>query len=163
LAATIGAVNEVKRENLTRHRGISNCTTALIRESVALSEAPLVVNQVEYHPYLSQRPVLEELRRHGMALTAYSPVAQGKVFQDATLQRIAERHGKNPGQVALRWLSQQDGVTAIPRSSRESNARANFAIFDFALSDAEMAEIASLARPGGRLINPAGFAPDWDR
>jgi 2,5-diketo-D-gluconate reductase B len=163
LAETIRALNEVRREGLTRHIGISNCTTALIRESVALSEAPLVVNQVEYHPYLSQRLVLDELRRHGMALIAYSPVAQGKVFQDATLQRIAGRHGKNPGQVALRWLIQQDGVAAIPRSSREDNARANFAIFDFQLSDAEMAEIAGLARPDGRLVNPAGFAPAWDR
>ena len=163
LAETLRALNEVQRQGLTRHIGISNCTTALIRESVALSEAPLIVNQVEYHPYLRQDAVLAELRRHGMALTAYSPVAQGKVFQDATLQRIAERHGKNPGQVTLRWLIQQDGVTAIPRSSREGNARANFAIFDFALSADEMAEIAGLARPDGRLVNPAGFAPDWDR
>jgi diketogulonate reductase-like aldo/keto reductase len=97
-----------------------------------------------------------------MALIAYSPLAQGRVFGDPTLARIGERHRKNPGQVTLRWLLQQDGVTAIPRSSREAHARANFAIFDFALSEAEMAEIAALARPGGRKINPAGMAPRWD-
>ncbi len=147
----------------TRHIGISNCPRALIRQSVALSEAPLIVNQVEYHPYLSQRAVLEELRAHGMALTAYSPVAQGRVFADPTLERIGGRHGKSPGQVALRWLLQQDGVTAIPRSSREANAKANLDIFDFALSADEMAEIAALARPGGRFVNPAGMAPQWDR
>jgi 2,5-diketo-D-gluconate reductase B len=163
LGETIRALNEVKRQGLTRHIGISNCPSALIRESVALSEEPLIVNQVEYQPYLSQRAVLEELRRHGMALTAYSPVAQGKVFSEPTLRRIGERHGKNPGQVALRWLIQQDGVSAIPRSSREAHAKANFEIFDFALSTAEMAEIFGLARPDGRLVNPAGFAPDWDR
>jgi diketogulonate reductase-like aldo/keto reductase len=84
------------------------------------------------------------------------------VFRDATLGRIAERHGKNPGQVALRWLVQHDGVCAIPRSSRAEHARANFEIFDFALSDAEMAEISSLARPDGRVVDPAGLAPDWD-
>lgn len=163
LAETIGALNDVQRRGLTRHIGISNCPVALIRESVALSEAPLILNQVEYHPYLSQRAVLAELRRHGMALTAYSPIAQGRVFGDPVLERIGARHGKNPGQVALRWLIQQDGVSAIPRSSRESQAKANFEIFDFELSDGEMAEIAGLARPDGRVVNPAGFAPAWDR
>jgi diketogulonate reductase-like aldo/keto reductase len=163
LRETIGALNDAKRQGLTRHIGISNCPSALIRESVALSAEPLIVNQVEYQPYLSQRAVLEEVRRNGMALTAYSPVAQGKVFSDPTLARIGERHGKNPGQVALRWLIQQDGVGAIPRSSREAHAMANLEIFDFALSTAEMAEIFALARPDGRLVDPAGFAPNWDR
>ena len=163
LRETIRALNDAKRQGLTRYIGISNCPSALIRESVALSEESLLVNQVEYQPYLSQRAVLEELRRNRMALIAYSPVAQGKVFSDPTLRRIGERHGKNPGQVALRWLIQQDGVSAIPRSSREAHAKANLDIFDFALAAAEMAEISALARPDGRLVNPAGFAPDWDR
>ena len=162
LRETIGALNDAKRQGLTRQIGISNCPCALIRESVALSEAPLLVDQVEYQPYLSQRSVLKELRSHGMALTAYSPIAQGKVFSDPVLKRIGERHGKNPGQITLRWLLQQDGVSAIPRSSREAHARANFEIFDFALSEAEMAEIFALARPNGRIVDPAGFAPRWD-
>ncbi len=144
LKETIGALNQAKRRGLTRHIGISNFTVPLIREAVALSEEPLILDQVEYHPHLSQRAVLEELRAKGMALTAYSPIAKGRVFADPTLQRIADRHGKNPGQVALRWLIQQDGVTAIPRSSREAHARANFEIFDFALSDVEMADIGGL-------------------
>jgi 2,5-diketo-D-gluconate reductase B len=162
LAETIGALNQVKRRGFARHIGISNFTVALIREARALSEAPLVVDQVEYHPFLDQQAVLAELRASGMALTAYSPLAKGRVFNDLTLRRIGERHGKNPGQVTLRWLIQQDGVTAIPRSSREAHAKANLEIFDFALSDAEMAEISALAHPGGRQINPAGMAPRWD-
>jgi 2,5-diketo-D-gluconate reductase B len=161
-AETIAALNQAQQRGLTRHIGISNSPAALIRESVAASEAPLLVDQVEYHPYLSQRAVLEELRSHGMALTAYSPVAQGKVFSDPTLARIGAAYGKNPGQVALRWLLQQDGVSAIPRSSREAHARANFEIFDFELSAAEMAEISALARPNGRIVNPGGLAPRWD-
>jgi 2,5-diketo-D-gluconate reductase B len=163
LKETIGALNQAKRRGLTRHIGISNFTVPLIREAVALSEEPLILDQVEYHPHLSQRAVLEELRAKGMALTAYSPIAKGRVFADPTLQRIGQGHGKNPGQVALRWLIQQDGVTAIPRSSREAHARANFEIFDFALSDAEMAEIAALRQPEGRTVDPAGIAPRWDR
>jgi 2,5-diketo-D-gluconate reductase B len=163
LKETIGALNQARRRGLTRHIGISNFTVPLIREAVALSEEPLIVDQIEYHPHLGQRAVLEELRAKGMVLTAYSPIAKGRVFADPTLQRIGQRHGKNPGQVALRWLIQQDGVTAIPRSSREAHARANFGIFDFALSDAEMAEIAALGQPEGRTVDPAGIAPRWDR
>ena len=162
LAETIGALNEVKRRGLARHIGISNFNVALIREARALSEEPLVANQVEYHPFLDQQAVLEEVRANGMALTAYSPLARGRVFRDPTIARIGERHGKNPGQVALRWLIQQDGVTAIPRSSREANVKANFEIFDFELSEAEMAEIFALAHPRGRQVDFPGYAPRWD-
>jgi 2,5-diketo-D-gluconate reductase B len=162
LEETMGALNEAKRRGLTKHIGISNFTVALIREALALTEEPLVVNQVEYHPFLDQNAALQEVRANGMALTAYSPLAKGRVFSDGTIARIAERHGKNPGQVALRWLIQQDGVAAIPRSSREANARTNLEIFDFELPEAEMAEIFALAHPRGREVNPAGVAPRWD-
>jgi diketogulonate reductase-like aldo/keto reductase len=88
-------------------------------------------------------------------------VGRGRVFKDPTLQRIGAAHGKNPGQVTLRWLLQQDGVTAIPRSSREANVKANLDIFDFELGGDEMAQISALAHPAGRLVQPA-VAPDWD-
>ncbi len=162
LEQTMRALNDAKRRGFARHIGISNFTVALIQEALARSEEPLLVDQVEYHPYLSQDAVREELHANGMALIAYSPLAKGRVFSDRTLARIGERHGKNAGQVTLRWLIQQDGVVAIPRSSRAAHANANFEIFDFALSDAERAEIAALARPDGRQINPAGMAPRWD-
>ncbi|MGH6900975.1 MAG: aldo/keto reductase [Geminicoccaceae bacterium] len=162
LEETIGALNEVKRRGLTRHIGISNFNVALIQGALALSEEPLVVDQVEYQPYLSQSVVLEEVRANGMALIAYSPLAKGRVFKDRTLARIGERHGKSPGQITLRWLIQQDGVCAIPRSSREAHAKANLEIFDFALSEAEMAEIFALAHPGGRQVDFPGYAPCWD-
>jgi 2,5-diketo-D-gluconate reductase B len=160
LAETVGALNQARSRGLTRHIGISNFTTALIREAVAHSSAPLLVDQVEYHPYVDQSAVLDELRRQGMALIAYSPIGRGTVFRDRTLQRIGAAHGKNPGQVTLRWLLQQ-GVAAIPRSTREANAEANLQIFDFTLSDGEMAEISALSRPDGRMLRPA-HAPDWD-
>jgi diketogulonate reductase-like aldo/keto reductase len=162
LEETIGALNEVARRGLARHIGISNFNVALIREARALSKAPLVANQVEYQPYLSQAAVLAELRANRMALIAYSPLAKGKIFDDRTLARIGARHGKSPGQVTLRWLVQQEGVCAIPRSSREAHAQANLEIFDFALSEAEMAEISALARPGGRQVDFPGHAPRWD-
>jgi 2,5-diketo-D-gluconate reductase B len=162
LRETIRALNDVKRKGLTKHIGVSNFTVALIREALVLTEEPLLLNQVEYHPYLSQRATLEFLRANGMALTAYSPLALGRVFDDTTLRRIGERYGKNGGQVALRWLLQQDGVTAIPRSSREANAQANLNIFDFQLTALEMTEISALASPKGRLADPLHLAPVWD-
>jgi diketogulonate reductase-like aldo/keto reductase len=162
LAETVRALNDAKRRGLARHIGISNFTVALIREARALSEEPLIADQVEYQPYLNQDAVRAELRANGMALIGYSPLAHGRVFDEPVLGRIGARYGKNPGQVTLRWLIQQDGVAAIPRSSREAHAEANLAIFDFALSAAEMTEISALAHARGRQVNPGGMAPRWD-
>jgi 2,5-diketo-D-gluconate reductase B len=161
LRETIGALGDVKRLGLAKHIGVSNFTVALIRKALALTKEPLLVNQVEYHPYLSQQAVLEVMRANGIALTAYSPLALGRVFHDPTLQRIGERYGKNPGQVALRWLLQQDGVMAIPRSSREANLKTNLEIFDFELTPSDMAAVSALASPSGRLVDP-GLALAWD-
>ena len=162
LAETVEALNRAAEQGLARHIGVSNFTTAMIDEAVRLSARPLVSNQVEYHPFLSQAPVLAWCRNHGMALTAYCPLARGRVFGDATLARIGAAHGKGPGQVALRWLVQQEGVVAIPRSSSARHARSNFEIFDFALSEAEMADIKALGSPRGRVVDFPGFAPAWD-
>lgn len=161
LEETISALNDARDQGLARHIGISNFPTPLIREAVKRSAGPLITDQVEYHPFLNQSPVLEELRQHEMALTAYSPLAQGEVFQDETLNAIGKAYGKTGGQVALRWLLQQHKVIAIPRSSKPEHVESNFNVFDFALSEQDMQTIAELARPDGRIINPS-FAPDWD-
>lgn len=162
LAETMGALSRVHAAGQARHIGISNFTSAMIEDAVRLSTAPLATDQVEYHPMLSQRAVLQSCRRHGMALTAYCPLARGRVFRDPTLRRIAEEHGRGAGQIALRWLVQQEGVVAIPRSSSEEHARSNFAIFDFELSPSQMDGIAALGAPRGRVVNVAGVAPAWD-
>ena len=161
LKETIEALNAAKAAGLTRHIGVSNFTTRWLDEAAALSEAPLVTNQVEYHPFLDQTPVIEALRRHGMSLTAYSPIGQGKVFEDETLRDVAARHGKTPAQIALKWLIDQPEVIAIPRSSRAENIAANFAVFDIDLSAEETARIDALRRGDGRLIDPS-WAPVWD-
>jgi len=162
LAETIGALNEVRETGRARHIGVSNFTVALLRDAAATSAAPLVTNQIEYHPFLDQRPVIDALAHEHMALTAYCPLAQGRVFTEPTLQRVGAVHGKNAGQVALRWLVQQDNVVAIPRSVNPTHIEANMDIFDFELNESEMREIESLHSPDGRIINPGGLAPDWD-
>lgn len=162
LAESLKALNEVRGEGRTRHIGISNFTVRLTDEAVPMSAAPLVTNQVEYHPFIDQRPVSAALSRHHMALTAYCPLAQGKVFDCPTLDRIGRAHDKGPGQVALRWLLQQDNVVAIPRTRSEAHADANLDVFDFELTEEEMHQIYELHSPGGRLISPEGLAPAWD-
>lgn len=161
LAETIKALNEIRDVGQARHIGISNFTAAMVDEAVRLSAAPLVTNQVEYHPYLSQTKVMGALRRHGMALTAYCPIARGKVLADPVIGEVAEAHGRTATQVTLRWLVQQAGVVAIPRSSNEARIAENLAVFDFALSDEEMSRISALGSPEGRMVNGV-FAPVWD-
>jgi 2,5-diketo-D-gluconate reductase B len=161
LKDTIGALNDMRRIGRARHIGVSNFPSDMVHEAVRLSDEPLAVDQVEYHPLLAQDRLLDALRGHGMGLTAYSPLAQGEVFGDDTLSDIGEDHGKTAGQVALRWLIQQDGVSAIPRSSSVEHAESNFEIFDFELSQDEMRKIHQLSAGRRRLVDPAD-SPDWD-
>ncbi|MEJ8574693.1 aldo/keto reductase [Microbaculum marinum] len=161
IAETMGAMAEVRAAGLARHIGISNFTVAQIDEAVAASEAPIVTNQIEYHPYLDQTKVREACARHGISVTAYCPIARGKVVGDPVIDPIAGRHGKSAAQVTLRWLVQQPDVIAIPRTSSPARLAENLDIDDFALSEEDMAAISGLARPDGRLVNVA-WAPDWD-
>jgi 2,5-diketo-D-gluconate reductase B len=162
LDETVKALNAVHRTGMARNIGVSNFTAALINDAWAATEVPLSNNQVEYQPYVDQSPVLKVVRDRGMSLTAYMPNARGKVFDDETLRAIGELHGKTAGQVALRWLYQQDGVTAIPRTGSEAHADENIGILDFELSEDDVRRVDGLAYPEGRLLNPPGLAPEWD-
>ena len=159
LTATLDALQSVRAQGKTRLIGVSNFTPSLLAR--ALDLAPdLACNQVEYHPFLSQDTLLELVRKHDMALTAYSPLGQGIVPHDETLQTIAATHGKSAVQVAIRWLLQQERVAAIPRSSSEQHIRANADVFDFSLDENEMDTVSALAR-GQRIVDPS-FAPAWE-
>jgi len=161
LAETIEALNEVKARGLTRAIGVSNFPSAVLAEAQKLSKAPLATDQVEYHPYLSQKTLIAAAHAAGTSITAWSPLAQGKVAEDPVLIAIGQAHGKTPGQVTLRWLIQQ-GVIAIPRTKTPARIAENFDILDFELSDVEMASIFGLARPDGRLGNWLDAAYSWD-
>jgi diketogulonate reductase-like aldo/keto reductase len=160
LKDTLGALVKVKRAGLTRHIGVANFTVALIEEAVRLAEEPLVTNQIEVHPFIDRSKVMAACRRHGISVTAYCPIARGKVPGNPVLERIAKAHGRSAGQVALRWLVQQ-GIIPIPRTGKAARLKENLAVFDFTLSAEEMNEIAALKRPDGRVVNPA-HAPKWD-
>ncbi|MCB4767144.1 aldo/keto reductase [Ancylobacter sp. Lp-2] len=161
IAEQIAMLNEVHAAGLTRFIGVSNQNVAQLRESVALSAAPIVTNQIEMHPYLDQRAMTKAAAAANVSLTAYFGMADGEVPRDPKLAAIGARHGKTAAQVGLRWLIQQ-GFVALSKTAKPERVAENIAVFDFALSDEEMATIASLARPGGRLVSPPGLAPAWD-
>src|SRR5215470_11214102 len=152
LAGTIGALCRMKEAGFARNIGISNFTVPLIEEAVRLATAPLVTNQIEWHPFLDQSKVVAASRRHGLSVTAYSPIARGRAGRDATLEAIGKRHGKTGGQVSLRFLV-QEGAIVIPRTARRERLKENMAIFDFGLDAGEMDEIRKLGRRGGRVVS----------
>lgn len=163
LADTIRSLNKAKERGLTRHIGVSNFTTKHLEEAWAVTDAPLVTNQCEYHPYLNQDKVLKACRDKGMFFTAFSPLAREAVLSDPVIGEIATRHGKTPAQVILRWDVQQDRVVAIPKSSNPERIASNFDVFGFSLSDDEMAAISRLSQTKRqRVANPAHLAPEWD-
>jgi diketogulonate reductase-like aldo/keto reductase len=161
LAETMAALNDVHARGLARAIGLSNFPSIVMAKAQAASEAPIATNQVEYHPYLSQRTLIAKAKAMGSSITAWSPLAQGKIADDRVLIEIGQAHGKTPGQVTLRWQVQQ-GVVTIPRTRNPARLAENFDIFDFALSDAEMARIFGLARSDGRLGNWLDAAFEWD-
>jgi 2,5-diketo-D-gluconate reductase B len=160
MAESIGALNKAKRDGLTRHIGVANFTVALLDAAMQVTREPLVTNQIEAHPFLDQTKVTEATRRHAMSITAYCPIARGRVPGNPVLEKIGAAHGKTASQVSLRWLVQQ-GIIVIPGSGKPERQKENFAVLDFILSAAEMAEIATLKRPDGRVVNPPQ-APQWD-
>ncbi|MGA8999421.1 MAG: aldo/keto reductase [Pseudolabrys sp.] len=159
---TLGALAKAKRSGLTRHVGVSNFTLAMLEEAVHVCPEPLVTNQIEYHAYLPQDRMLGALKRHGMILTAYCPVARGKLLDDPTIGEIAKARGKTHAQICLRWLIQQPMVAAVPRELEEALIREDLEVFDLSLSDAEMRQISALRRRNIRIADPPERAPKWD-
>jgi 2,5-diketo-D-gluconate reductase B len=158
LAETLAAMSECQEAGRASHLGVANFPPRLVREALEL--APIVCNQVEYHPFLGQDRLLNLARERDVLITAYSPLAHGKVPDDPTLTEIGEAHGKSAGQVALRWLLEQDGVSPIPKASSHERRLENFEVFDFSLTDDERERIAAL--PKDVRTGDPDFAPDWD-
>jgi diketogulonate reductase-like aldo/keto reductase len=149
---TIGALCKMKREGAARHVGVSNFEPALIEEAAKHVTEPLVNNQIECHPYFDQSKTIAASRKHGLSITAYSPIARGRVNRDPVLSRIGKGHGKTAAQVCLRYLVQQE-LIVIPKTSRSQRLKENLAIFDFNLAPDEMKEIGALASPRGNIVS----------
>ena len=144
LEETLGAMNELRDAGRVDHVGVSNFSVEQLESARDLSDAPIVANQVKYHPYHHQDDLLEYCADRDVCLTAYSPLAEGAVPGDDRLAEIGEPYEKSASQVALRWLVQQPNVAAIPKASSREHIEANADIFDFELSDDEMAAVADV-------------------
>ena len=132
----------------TRSIGISNFSTAELDEVLGVAEAPPVVNQVQFSPFEYRRRLLEACTSHEVAVEAYSPLGTGRHLDDRTVTEVAERVDRTPAQVLLRWCLQR-GTILLPKSTHEKRIRENAEIFDFALSDEDMATLDGLDRTGG--------------
>jgi 2,5-diketo-D-gluconate reductase B len=162
IAEQIDGLNRAVDAGKARYIGVSNYNADMMRTAAALSKHPLVTNQVEYHPFLDQTAILQEVADGASSLMAYCGMAVGKVFATQILKDIAARHGRSVAQVVLRWLIQQPGVLALSRTERVERLSDNLRIFDFELSANDMTAISGLKSPGSRIVDPAHLAPDWD-
>jgi 2,5-diketo-D-gluconate reductase B len=154
---SLEAMRELQEEGKIRHLGVSNFPVGMLARALAI--APLLADQVEYHPFLAQDALLALAREHDLTITAYSPLAHGKVVGHPELTAIGEQYGKSAGQVALRWLLDQPNVTTVPKASSHERRQENFEVFDFTLSDSDRERIADLPKDV-RTANPS-WAPDW--
>ncbi|MGD6900186.1 aldo/keto reductase [Bacillus infantis] len=137
------ALEKLYKEEKVRAIGVSNFQVHHLEELLKDAEVKPVINQVEYHPRLTQQEVKAFCRENGIQLEAWSPLMQGQLLDNDIITSIAEKHGKSAAQVILRW-DLQNGVITIPKSTKEHRIAANASIFDFELSSDEMEQISSL-------------------
>ena len=151
----------LRTEGKARHIGVSNFPSALLRRALDLVP-DLVLNQVEYHPFLNQDAVLAQARAAGVVVVAHAPLARGRVLDAPLIAEVAQETNRTSAQVALRWLVQQNGVAAVPGGSplRLDDLTENLGCLEFSLSDEQMARIAGLA-DGTRVVD-GPHAPAWD-
>jgi 2,5-diketo-D-gluconate reductase B len=154
------ALRNAQREGLTDHIGISNFTCRHMDQAKEiLGDTPIFTNQVEVHPFLANRKVVDHAARLGIPVTGYMPLAVGRVMEDETLQRIGRAHNASVAQVAIAWVRAR-GVVPIPSSTRPDHQKANLDALKIRLSDDEIEEINRLDR-NERVADP-DFAPKWD-
>lgn len=151
---------EAKRAGLTELIGVSNFTIKHLQQAIAAVGAnEIATNQVEVHPFLQTRTLVAFAQQQGIHITAYMPLAVGRVMKEPVIQKIAQAHNATAAQVALAWSLQQ-GFAVIPSSTKRENLQSNLLAVNITLSDLEMNAIAGLER-NERIANP-GIAPVWD-
>ncbi|MBF6618904.1 MAG: aldo/keto reductase [Patulibacter sp.] len=143
------ALRELRDEGLARTIGVSNFEVHHLERLERETDVVPAVNQIELHPRLVQPELRAFHAAHGIVTEAWSPLARGALLDDPTLVSIARAHDRAPAQVVLRWHVQLGNV-AIPKSATPERIAANLAVFDFALTDDEMASISALNAPDGR-------------
>ncbi|MCZ0702476.1 diketogulonate reductase-like aldo/keto reductase [Natronobacillus azotifigens] len=137
------AMEKLYKDGKIRAIGVSNFKESHLEDLIKDSEIVPMVNQVEFHPHLTQESLRAYCNEHKIQLEAWSPLKQGKLLDDPTLSAIADKYGKSTAQVILRW-DLQSGVVTIPKSVKEHRIVANSDVFDFELTTEEMNTIDGL-------------------
>jgi diketogulonate reductase-like aldo/keto reductase len=141
-------MERARERGYARSIGVSNFSVGELDELLAVAETRPVVNQVQFNPFVYRRSLLEACGERDVALEAYSPLGTGRHLSDARVREIAERVGRTPAQVLVRWCVQRD-LVVIPKSTHRERIAENAEIFDFALSDEDMAALDALDETGG--------------
>lgn len=162
LSETIPALCELQKQGLTRHIGVSNFNIADIIEAEKHADVPIVVNQVEFHPFIKQNTLQTFLNNHHILLEAYSPLARGDVFDNDTIKEIADKHNVTSAQISLAWILSDKHRVAIPKTSNPDHLQGNLDAIDVSLSAEELERIGKLARTDGRKIEHPDYSPVWD-
>ena len=150
-------------QGLTKHIGVSNYTAQMMRDAKTMVDAPIVTNQVEFHPLLNQDVLLAAATETAIPLASYCSVARGEVFKHAIFGEIGAGYGKSAAQVVLRWILQK-GVSINTMSTNPTNIKANFEVMDFTLSSIDMDRIEEMTATGYRIVRKdlVPYAPDFD-
>ena len=156
----LGELLKAQQQGLTKHIGVSNFTIANLREAMdILPKEAIYTNQVEVHPYLTNDTLRAFCTEQGIHVTGYMPFAVGKVLEDETINKIADKHGVFANQVVLAW-AMAHGMATIPSSTNRRHLQSNFEATTVRLDEEDISAIDKLDR-GDRQANP-DFAPDWD-
>lgn len=159
--ATLDRLMAEHQKGNARAIGVSNFSPDMMRRAQKHCGGAIVNNQVEFHPLLDQKAILATARELGIAVSAYSPLARGAALKPGAVASIAARLGRPPSEVVLRWILQQ-GVIAIPMTTKRGNALSNVRALDFTLSEEEMAAISAIGTRQGRTISPSWIAGRWE-
>ena len=136
---------KLKKVGKTKNIGISNFNHSLVQECIDLGYEDIFCNQVEYHPYINQKNIIEAVIEYNILPVAYCPLAKGELLDNKIILEIANKYSKTSAQIVLRWLNQQNWI-AIPKSVNENRMKENLKIFDFTISENDMNTLHSLAR-----------------
>jgi diketogulonate reductase-like aldo/keto reductase len=160
LQETWEAMEDLVKDGLVKAIGVSNFTAPIILDLISYAKVPPAVNQIELHPYNQQTALVEFCRYKGIGITAYSPLGSQEnpsskpiLLEDKKIKEIAERHGKSPAQILIRWAIERNTV-AIPKSITPERIKEDIEVFDFSLSPEDKKEISALDRKL-RYVDPA--------
>lgn len=143
---TLAALAELRSNHRIRHIGLSNFTMELLKEARSYLDVPILTHQIEMHPFLNQSKHLSYAQKHDFFIVAYSPLAQGDVFENPVINSIANKHDTSEAQVSLAWLLSKPNVKVIPKATSKAHLQDNLNSTDLELDDNDIHKIDQIDR-----------------